>query len=175
MPIPSEYESKGFNQEPLDYLVPSINSALESDEDELPLDYIMNDLTLNDIDKYIEKIKLDQDLPFKLVKITDSKIKNEDTFKDICEHCCISNVRYNPKLKNKVYFVETADNAVVIIPIQLEKGLVNIHIDLLDKEHIPQSVYDMYIESGKKTLEQLKGQGVFLKPNELRSKPRKDR
>ena len=167
MPIPLEYESKEFNQEPLDSLLPSINSALESNEDELPLDYIMNDLTLNDVDKYIEKIKLDQDLPFKLVKITDSKIRNEDTFKDICEHCCISGVRYNPKLKNKVYFIETADNAIVVIPIQLEKGLINIHIDLLDREHIPQSVYDMYIESGKKTLDELKRQGYFLKPEQL--------
>ena len=156
MPIPSEYESKEFNQEPLDSLLPSINSALESNEEELPLDYIMNDLTLNDVDKYIEKIKLDQDLPFKLVKITDSKIRNEDTFKDICEHCCISGVRYNPKLKNKVYFIETVDNAVVVIPIQLEKGLINIHIDLLDKEHIPQSVYDMYMKSGKLTLDQIR-------------------
>jgi len=85
MPIPSEYESKEFNQEPLDF-VPFINSALESNEDKLPFDYILSDLTLDDIDKYIEKIKLDQDLPFKLVRITDSKIKNEDTFKDICEH-----------------------------------------------------------------------------------------
>ena len=55
MPIPLEYESKEFNQEPLDSLLPSISSALESDEDKLPFDYIMNDLTLNDIDKYIEK------------------------------------------------------------------------------------------------------------------------
>jgi hypothetical protein len=164
MPIPLEYESKEFNQEPLDSLLPSINSALESNEGELHLDYIMNDLTLNDIDKYIEKIKLDQDLPFKLVKITDSKIKNEDTFKDICEHCCISGVRYNAKLKNKVYFIETADNAVVVIPIQLEKGLINIHIDLLDKENIPQSVYDMYMKSGKLTLDQIH----FLKPDELK-------
>ncbi|HQJ73900.1 MAG TPA: hypothetical protein PLW74_03350, partial [Candidatus Dojkabacteria bacterium] len=76
-------------------------------------------------------------------------------------------------LKNKLYFIETADNAIVVIPIQLEKGLVNIHIDLLDREHIPQSVYDMYIESGKKTLEQLKEQGCFLKPNELKTKLRK--
>jgi len=155
MPIPSEYESKEFNQEPLDSLLPSISSALESDEDKLPFDYIMEDLTLDDIDKHIEKIKLDQDLPFKLVKITDSKIKNEDTFKDICEHCCISGVRYNPKLKNKVYFIETADNAIVVIPIQLERGLVNMYIDLLDKEHIPQSVYDMYMRLGKLTLDQI--------------------
>ena len=167
MSFPLEYESKEFNQESLDSLLPSIHSALESDEDKLPFDYIMNDLTLNDVDKYIEKIKLDQDLPFKLVKITDSKIRNEDTFKDICEHCCISGVRYNPKLKNKVYFIETADNAIVVIPIQLEKGSVNIHIDLLDREHIPQSVYDMYIESGKKTLDELKRQGYFLKPEQL--------
>jgi len=166
MPIPSEYESKEFNQEPLDSLLTSINSALESDEDELPFDYIMNDLTLNDIDKYIEKIELDQDLPFKLVKITDSKIKNEETFKDICKHCCISGVRYNPRLKNKLYFIETADNAVVVIPIQLEKGLVNIHIDLLDKKHIPQSVYDMYMRSEKLTLDQIH----FLKPEELKVK-----
>ncbi len=173
MPIPPWCESKEFNQEPLDSLLTSINSALESDEDELPLDHIMNDLTLKDIDNHIRKIELDGDLPFKLVRITDSQIKDEKTFLDICEHCFISGVRYNPKLENKVYFIETADNAVVVIPIQLEKGLINIHIDLLDKEHIPQSVYDMYIESGKKTLEQLKGQSVFLKPNELRSKPRK--
>ena len=164
MPIPLEYESKEFNQEPLDSLVPSISSALESDEDKLPFDYIMNDLTLNDIDKYIEKIGLDQDLPFKLVKITDSKVKDEKTFLDICEHCCISGVRYNPKLKNKVYFIETADNAVVVIPIQLEEGLINIHIDSLDKEHIPQSVYDMYMKSGKLTLDQIR----FLKPDELK-------
>ena len=165
MPIPSEYESKEFNQEPLDF-VPFINSALESNEDKLPFDYILSDLTLDDIDKYIGKIGLDQDLPFKLVKITDSKIKNEDTFKDICEHCSISNIRYNPKLKNKVYFIETADNAVVVIPIQLEKGLINIHIDSLDKEHIPQSVYDMYMKSGKLTLDQIR----FLKPDELKVK-----
>jgi len=164
MPIPLEYESKEFNQEPLDSLLTSINSALESDEDELPLDHIMNDLTLKDIDNHIRKIELDGDLPFKLVKITDFKIKNEDTFKDICEHCSISNVRYNPKLKNKVYFIETVDNAVVVIPIQLEKGLINIHIDLLDKEHIPQSVYDMYMKSGKLTLDQIR----FLKPDELK-------
>ena len=167
MPIPLEYESKEFNQEPLDSLLPSIHSALESDEDELPLDHIMNDLTLKDIDNHIRKIELDGDLPFKLVRITDSQIKDEKTFLDICEHCCISGVRYNPKLKNKVYFIETVDNAVVVIPIQLEKGLINIHIDLLDKEHIPQSVYDMYIESGKKTLDELKRQGYFLKPEQL--------
>ena len=165
MSIPSEYESKEFNQEPLDF-VPFINSALESNEDKLPFDYILSDLTLDDIDKYIGKIGLDQDLPFKLVKITDSKIKDEKTFLDICEHCSISNVGYNPRLKNKLYFIETADNAIVVIPIQLEKGLINIHIDLLDKEHIPQSVYDMYMKSGKLTLDQIR----FLKPDELKVK-----
>lgn len=164
MPIPFEYESKEFNQEPLDSLFPSIKSALESDENELPFDYIINDLTLDDIDKYIEKIGLDQDLPFKLVKITDSKVKDEKTFLDICEHCSISDVGYNPRLNNKLYFIETADNAIVVIPIQLEKGLINIHIDLLDKEHIPQSVYDMYMKSGKLTLDQIR----FLKPDELK-------
>ena len=172
MPIPSEYESKEFNQEPLDF-VPFINSALESNEDELPFDYIMNDLTLDDIDKYIEKIGLDQDLPFKLVKITDSKVKDEKTFLDICEHCSISDVGYNPRLNNKLYFIETADNAIVVIPNQLEKGLINIHIDLLDKKHIPQSVYDMYMESGQKTLEQLERQGCFLKPEQLVKKKKR--
>lgn len=168
MPIPFEYESKEFNQEPLDSLVPSINSALESNEDGLPSDYILHDLTLGDIDKHIEKIKLDQDLPFKLVKITDSRIKDEKIFLDICEHCGISGVPYNHMLKNKLYFIETADNAVVVIPIQLERGLINIHIDLLDKEHIPQSVYDMYMKSGKLTLNQIH----FLKPDELKVKKR---
>ena len=166
MPIPPEYESKEFNQVPLNSLLPSINSALESNEDELPFDYLMEDLTLDDIDKYIKKIELDQDLPFKLVRITDSQIKDEKTFLDICEHCSFSNVRYNPKLKNKVYFIEIADNTVVVIPIQLERGLINIHIDLLDKEHIPQSVYDMYMRSGKLTLDQIH----FLKPDELKFK-----
>ena len=173
MPIPFEYESKEFNQEPLDSLFPSIKSALESDENELPFDYIINDLTLDDIDKYIEKIGLDQDLPFKLVKITDSEIKDEETFLDICSHCSISNVKYDSKSRNFIYFIETADNAIVLIPIQLEKGLINMHIDLLDKEYIPKSVYDMYMESGQKTLEQLERQGCFLKPEQLVKKKKR--
>lgn len=170
MPIPSEYESKEFNQEPLDF-VPFINSALESDEDKLPFDYILSDLTLDDIDKYIEKIELDQDLPFKLVKITDSRIKDKETFIDVCEHCSISGVVYDPKLRNRIYFIETADNAVVLIPILLEQGIVNIHIDLLDKEHTSKSVYDMYMKSGKLTLDQIH----FLKPSELKSRKNEKR
>ena len=166
MSIPSEYESKEYNQEPLDSLFPSIKSALESDEKEFPFDYIMEDLTLDDIDKHIEKMELDQDLPFKLVKITDSEIKDEETFLDICSHCSISNVKYDSKSRNFIYFIETADNAIVLIPIQLEKGLINMHIDLLDKEYIPKSVYDMYINSGKLTIDKIH----FLKPNELKSR-----
>lgn len=166
MPTPFEYESKKFNQEPLDSLFTSIKSALESDEDELPFDYIMEDLTLDDIDRHIEKMELDQDLPFKLVKITNSEIPDKETFINICDYCSISNVEYDSKLRNRIYFIETADNAVVLIPIQLERGLINIYIDLLDKEYIPRSVYDMYINSGKLTI----GQIHFLKPSELKSR-----
>ncbi|MBP8707730.1 MAG: hypothetical protein KBH94_03275 [Caldisericia bacterium] len=171
MPTPFEYESKKFNQESLDSLFPSIKSALESDEDELPFDYIMEDLTLDDICRHIEKMKLDQDLPFKSVRITDLEIKNEEVFRDVCEHCSISGVVYDPRLMNKVYFIETADNAIVLIPVQLEQGLINVHIDLLDKEHTPKSIYDMYMKSGKLTF----GQILFLKPYQLNFKPKKKR
>ena len=47
------------------------------------------------------------------------------------------------------------------------------HIDLLDKEYIPKSVYDMYMESGQKTLEQLERQGCFLKPEQLVKKKKR--
>jgi len=40
------------------------------------------------------------------------------------------------------------------------------HIDLLDKEYIPKSVYDMYINSGKLTIDKIH----FLRPNELKSR-----
>jgi len=109
----------------------------------------------------MKKMQLNQDLPFKLTRIRAREIKDEKTFDAICEHYSIDNVPFNPLLHTKVYFIETADNAVVFTPIELEKGIVNISVELLDRKNTIPEIMDLYMRMGKMRLSDIK----FVKLN----------
>ncbi len=157
MPIPLQYQDKEENQEPSDFIIFQLTTVLEHGGERNPrIDETIRDVTLPQIDEYMDKIKLDQDLPFQLVRIRSKQIPDEKTFKEISEHCNVTDVAYNERLKHKLYFIETASNAIVFIPIQLEEGLINICVELLDKENTIESIYKMYEESSKLTIDQIK-------------------
>lgn len=154
MPIPLEYEEQEENQQPSDFLISQLTTVLEYGVDKSSrVDAILFDVTLEQIDEYMEKVKHDQDLPFPLTRIRSKEINNQEIFESVCNHCNITSVEYNP---TKIYFVETASNAVVLIPIQLEKGVVNICIELLDKEITSKEIYGMYMGLGKLRMDQIK-------------------
>lgn len=157
MPIPIESESKEMNQEPSDSLISEIRAMLEcGDENNQPIDDIIRNVTLDQIDRYIDEIKYNQDLPFQLLKIGKKVISDKETFDTLCDHSAISGVQFDPKLKHRVYFIETADNAIVLLPIQLERGVVNVRIELLERGFTHEKIYEMYQNLGKLKMKDVK-------------------
>ena len=152
-----EFRDLSENQQPSDIILSSIKGILEYGDDKTPrIDTVVNDLTLGQIDRYMEKIKIDQDLPFKLTRIRGKEIEDERVYNAVCEHCSISDVPFNSLLNTKVYFIETSDSAVVFIPIQLEKGVINMCVELLDKENTIPEIYSMYMKLSKMRMSDIK-------------------
>lgn len=150
------------NQQPSDFILSQIKTVLEYGDYKNPrVDETLNDITLVQVDDYMKKIQLDQDLPFELTRIRAREIKDEKTFNAICEHYSIKSVPFNPILHTKVYFIETADNAVVFTPIELEKGVINISVELLDRENTIPEIMDLYMHIGKMKMSDIK----FVKYN----------
>lgn len=153
------------NQQPSDFILSQLKTVLEYGDDSVRtfarVDETLRDVTLGQIDEYMKKIQLDQDLPYELTRIRAREIKDENTYNAICEHYSIYNVPFNPELHTKVYFIETADNAVVFTPIELEKGVVNISVELLDRKYTIPEIYDLYMHMGKMKLSEIK----FVKLN----------
>ncbi len=157
MPIPLEYQDKSENQQPSDIILSPLSSVLMYGDERNPrVEEIIQDITLIEIDQHMRDILHNQDLPFQLVRIRSKDIIDEEVFNELSEHCNVSNVPYDERLKHKVYFVETASNAVVLIPIQLEPGVVNVCIELLDRDISPKKIYDMYMNLGKLSIDQIK-------------------
>lgn len=157
MPIPMEYRDLRENQQSPEIFVSLINDTLMYGGEENPRsEQLVFDITLGQIDRHIKEIARNQDLPFQLVRIRGAEIKDENTHRAICDHHSISNVPFDPKLHTKVYFIETADNAVVLIPIQLEKGVINVSVELLERGVTIPEIYDMYMGLSKKQLKDIK-------------------
>ncbi len=160
MPIPMESRDLSENQQPSDFILSQIREVLEYGDDSIMtlarVDETVRDVSLGQIDEYMKKIQLDQDLPFELTRIRAREIKDEKTFKAICEHYSIYDVPFNPLLHTKVYFIETSDNAVVFTPIELEKGLINFSVELLDRENTIPEIYSLYMGLGKMKMSDIK-------------------
>jgi hypothetical protein len=134
-----------------------INDTLMYGDEQNPRsDQLVFDITLKQIDRHMKEIELNQDLPFKLTRIRGAEIENENTYKAICNHYSIPNAPFNPKLHTKVYFIETAGNAVVFTPIQLEKGVINVSVELLERDVTIPEIYDMYMGLSKMQLKDIK-------------------
>ena len=162
MPIPMEARDLRENEQPSDFILTQIKTVLEYGDEQTPrIDETVSDVSLGQIDEYMKRVQLKQDLPFKLTRIRAREIKDEKTFESICTHLSITEVAFNPELHSKVYFIETAENAVVMTPIQLEKGLVNISVELLDKNNTTPEIMELYMRMGKMRISDIK----FVKLN----------
>lgn len=157
MPIPMESRDLREDQQYPEIFVSLINDTLMYGDEQNPRsDQLVFDITLGQIDRHMKEIELNQDLPFKLTRIKGAEIKDENTHRAICEHYSLPNVSFDSTLHPKVYFIETADNAVVFTPIELEKGMVNISVELLDRKYTIPEIYDLYMHMGKMKLSEIK-------------------
>ena len=140
----------------LDRVRTEISAMLNYDgpEDNPIVDFKLYDINTKDIHEYLGKITVDQDLPQKLLKTSFVKINDENEFATICDYCQVYNAPLSSQTKPRVYFIESADSAITLIPIQLFDDQVNIHISLLGSS--PEFIKDMYKKLGKLKMEDIK-------------------
>lgn len=145
-----------YPNDELDRVRTEISAMLNYEDPEgVPIvDFKLYDTDTNVIHTYLSKITRDQDLPDKLLKNSFIKISDERMYHEVCDYCQIYNAPLSPKRIPRVYFIESADSAVTVIPIQLFDNQVNIHISLL--ENSPQFIKDMYKNIGKLKMQDIK-------------------
>jgi len=108
-----------------------INMIQNGDEGDI-VDNIVEDVSLNDIYTYMNILKTDNSLPFKLTLVRYANVKDENDYAQVCDYVCAYNTELPENNMRRIYFIETSDFAITFIPIQLEGKKINIHIEPLD-------------------------------------------
>ena len=142
-------------QESLDRIKYEVSAMLDYTGNNVPLvDFKVYDVDTNDIHQFLGKIAYDQDLPQKLLKIGNVGVSNVDIYDMLCDYCQIYDAPLTPQMKQRIYFIETGDTAITVIPIQLFNNQVNVNIGLL--EDSPRFIKDMYKNFGKLEMKDIK-------------------
>lgn len=150
-------------QESMDFIRWMIQDTIEyGTENTPPVDQELYDISITDIHQYMHLLMDDRDLKYKLTTLREYMVTDINEFAQLCDYTSINgDVEFTPDT-NIVFFLETSDYAISIIPIQLDRNTVNIYIESLDNS--PRFIKDMWETTiKKKTIEDLKKEGKFVK------------
>ena len=121
---------EGAKQEALDFILHNINQMYEYGVESDVISQDVRGISLEDIDKYIRKIEVDQDSPIKLLTINSV---------DIPEPIYINNISNEFQTypltqisSQRVYFIEGGSFALVMIPIPVKKDMIQIILQPLE-------------------------------------------
>jgi hypothetical protein len=131
-------------QESLDLILQGLTALLTSDR-EKQIEKDVFDITLDDIDNYLKQIDRNKDIDAQLLRFTDARIRNEEIFRDICNHLNVANAEY--KEDEKIYFIESSDSIVTFIPINRTDNSTRFRIELW--QNSPPFIQDMYEDPDK--------------------------
>lgn len=92
-------------------------------------DFDLNKVNIDHVDEYITQIESKKDLPQTLLRVRRARVGDKNTFLHLCNYIDVHNVPFDPTLKNRIYFLETNDYEIVLIPIETEKESIRIHIE----------------------------------------------
>jgi len=136
-----------------------VMAGLEMDEDQPPVDFILEDITTSEVGEYLTVIRKGQDVPDKLFKVSSYKVRNEGLFAMLCDYSCVYPIPKDLSKDQKIYFIESSDSAITLIPIDIGGKQINVNITLL--QNSPEEVKNIY-----KNLNKLKMQDIkFVKFN----------
>ncbi len=119
-------------QRAIEFVRSQIINMIENGEEGDVVDAVVQDISLSDIHTYMNLLKTDQSLPFKLPLIRYANVSDETEYAKVCDYVCAYNTVLPPRNMRRVYFIETSDFAITFIPVQLEGEEINIHIEPLD-------------------------------------------
>lgn len=159
-------------QESMDFIRSMIEDTIEYGvEEKQPIDQELYDIDIREIHEYMHLLMDDRDFKYKLATLREYMVTDINEFAQLCDYMSINgDVEFTPNT-NIVFFLETSDYAITIIPIQLDRNTVNIYIESLDNS--PEFIKDMWgkavintdnrIKKKKKTIQDLKDEGKFVK------------
>ncbi len=143
-PTQTEQDNK---QEALSTILFNINQMYEhATEDDILSDTIY-DVSLPEVYAYLQQIEQDQDSPIKLLRIRYVSVQDFDTIATIYDYTQVypeTEAPYN----QRIYFIEGADFALTLMPIEEKKGQIQIHMTALDAS--PDFITEMFAELDRK-------------------------
>jgi len=145
---------ENHKQESIDVLHSQIVNMIEhGGEEGLFVDEVLDGIDLRDIRAYMNALVVDQNLPFKLPLVRDAVIKNKRVFAMLCDYVNAHKVKYPQSSEQRIYFIETSDFAITVIPIELDDNALAINIEPLD--YSPPFVREIYEGTGKLQMNQI--------------------
>lgn len=153
-------------QASLDLILHNINQMHEYGVESDIISEEVRGITLEDISKYMKKVEVDQDSPIKLLTINSVDIPGLTYTNDI-----YNDFQTYPLIQippQRVYFIEGGSFALVMIPIPIQKDIIQIILQPLEKSApYIQDEYKRIVEKrdskGKTSLEELKKKISFVK------------
>lgn len=156
---------EGSKQESLDFILHNIDQMYEYGVESDVISQDVRGVSLEDINRYMRKIGVDQDSPIKLLTINAVDIPDPLYTNDIAND--FQTYPLAPISFQRVYFIEGGSFALVMIPIPIQKDTIQIVLQPLEKS--APYIQDEYKkiagkrDSKRKTLEQLKKEISFIK------------
>lgn len=157
---------EGAKQEALDFILHNINQMYEYGVESDVISQDVRGISLEDIDKYMRKIEVDQDSPIKLLTINSVDIHEPIYINDVSNE--FQTYPLTQISSQRVYFIEGGSFALAMIPIPVKKDMIQIILQPLEKSaSYIQDEYKRIVgkrdSKGKTSLEELKKKISFVK------------
>lgn len=130
-----------YKNEQLKKLKLQIEDMIKNGEGDEIIDEQLFGISLTELNKYVEEeMVIEIDSP----RIRSSVTNDQETFYMLCDYLNITiGDGYIPKnSKQNIYFIESADNALVLIPIQLIDGNISYRLEFL--ANAPDFITEIY-------------------------------
>lgn len=118
-------------QESLNFILHNINQMYDYGVESDVISQDVRGISLEDIDRYMKKIDVDQDSPIKLLKINAADIPDPLYTSDLVDY--FQTYPLAPSSSQQVYFIEGGSFALVMIPIPVEKDTIQIVLQPLER------------------------------------------
>ncbi len=139
-------------QESLEFIRSQIINMVDYGIEGSSIDNVVRDVDLEDIDNYMDKLIDDKDLPFSPTAVEYKVIKDEATFRNLCDYTRVNRAEIERSNKEKIYFIQAGKFILTFIPIQLEENVINIYMEPL--KNSPKFIND--IRRSKLRMEDIK-------------------
>jgi len=152
-------------QDPLDSILFNINQMYEygTDADTVSLD--LDNVSLQDVDRYLKKVERNQDTPIKLFTVNFAGLYSPNEAPQIIDEAFVNLAEY-PNIQN-VYFLEGGKFALALFPIIVENKKLCVIIQPLEQSlpFVKREYYKVVEQrhNKRKTVEELKEQISFIK------------